>query len=253
MVRRRLVFFVLAASGACSPDTGPPARSATEQRQAVEACRRVFADIARDGDASSAAARILRGCADMHAAPACADAWRQAARTTPDRRIATAAAGCRAAYCPHLPTPKPTLCYGQVRDMTATELGPMWAAFERVVLTREMGEATEPLIEVFVEGLDRMVQPVVIAPPTAPASSVTLQVAREGDALVVSRSDAPDRKAALTGDAAGDRTRIAPLVEGFRAATITTQASLQYQDVLRVMDALREAGVPEVTFGVEPQ
>jgi biopolymer transport protein ExbD len=246
-----IVAFAACSSESCSTDSGLPERSNAQKAVAVESCRRVFARLAAGRDAFTEMLVILEGCADLHAAPECADAWRRAARTTPDRRIATAAEGCRAAYCPHLPSPKPALCYRQNRDMTATELGREWVAFERVILTRDM----DALATVVLDHLEAHAMPVALpAPAPTPRTppALRLTVARDGDAVVVSRSDAPDLEVTLTGEATADRARIAPLVEGFQAATLGAAPSLQYQDVLRVMDALREAGVTDILFAAGP-
>lgn len=199
---------------------------------------------------------IFTGCADLHAAPGCREAWRTAASVSPEMRIAVVAAGCQRAYCPTLSPPRPTLCEHEVSTMSPSELGPAWAELERLVLARDLGDVGAALGA----GLTRLATPIVVpvtqpaAPPDA-GTSVTLVVKREGPALVVLRLDDPSRRATIPADAdaAALADRLRPLVAGVERVALAADRSLPYQDVVRVLDGLTTTGITRFSIVVEPQ
>jgi len=223
---------------------------------AIESCRQAFAAVAASGDVASTVPGIFTGCADLHAAPGCREAWRTAASVSPEMRIAVVAAGCQRAYCPTLSPPRPTLCEHEVSTMSPSELGPAWAELERLVLARDLGDVGAALGA----GLTRLATPIVVpvtqpaAPPDA-GTSVTLVVKREGPALVVLRLDDPSRRATIPADAdaAALADRLRPLVAGVERVALAADRSLPYQDVVRVLDGLTTTGITRFSIVVEPQ
>jgi hypothetical protein len=234
----------------------PESTRETPAAEAIASCRQAFADVAAAADIAAIVPRLFAACADLHTAPACREAWRTAATVPPEMRLAVAAAGCQRAYCPDLPAPRPALCEREIASLPPSELGPAWGELERVVLTRELGDAGAP----FGEGFSRLATPIVVpVPPPAPAPAasvtVTLFIRREGAALVVARLDRPAERVTLPAgaDGATAATRLGPLLPGVERVVLAADQSLPYQDVVRVIDAVRAAGITEFAISVEPE
>jgi hypothetical protein len=83
--------------------------------------------------------RIADACGALYAEGGCRHAYSRAwaKHTSPVDRIKIASEGCRDAYCPRLPMPKPALC--DEAQITLITTGTTWRDFVRVVLTRDLG------------------------------------------------------------------------------------------------------------------
>ena len=131
-LRWPLVF--AAASAGCERHGAAVATDA-----AVDTCIAAVRASADEADATLAGRGVATACAPLFAEPACregfATAW--AETTSPAERTRILVEACTAAYCPKLDAPKPALCAAPAETPTARS--EQWHAFQRVVLTRDLG------------------------------------------------------------------------------------------------------------------
>jgi hypothetical protein len=108
---------------------------------AVDTCITTVRASADESDATVAGRRVATACAPLFAEPACregfAAAWAES--TSPAERTRVLVEACTAAYCPKLEAPRPVLCTAPAETPSARS--EQWRAFQRVVLTRDLGAA----------------------------------------------------------------------------------------------------------------
>lgn len=262
-----MVAAVIAAgcAGPQEPHSGdvPPGLN-DAPRTAIESCSSAQAALvgAEPADRYGLAAE---GCAELFSLPLCREAVRMSPQAAPELRPAMISVACQRAYCELLPEPAPALCALSPATVPSSELVAPWRAFVSAVLGLELGlEPGSELHTLLILGVGVLVQaPVVVAevvetPATeaaaAPERHLVVRLSMDGSgfslAATVGDEDFGPWELPLPPDV-GDFSGM--LEAAMRAAGssprvhIEIGAEVTYAVVLRLMDALREAQVDEIT------
>ena len=224
--------------GDASSDAGSSATTPTPV-DAIARCREAKrrALTARHDDAGAAVRALLRGCADVYAVAACRQAHLRAAdeATDPSQRVRIYTDGCRAAYCPLLPEPRPAMCTASA-ELDLAALGPAWSELQRAIVFHDHGP----------EGLARLMadDPMADMRPT-----VQVEVDALGVRVVLASPLVARTEVAL--EPSGDAHALTEAARAFglsQGVVVHADASVPYAALVRVLDALREAGATGIAL-----
>jgi hypothetical protein len=220
-----------------------------KQRRAVEACKAAIDAYPSDAGPKDEYVDLnrvfFRHCAAMVRDDACRNALEWAAVQHGLEAIGTALAGCRRGYCASSDSFEPcTKGEFETRDEKVSA----WGQLLGLIVAREAGSDAPAIAKALLNATGRR-------PPPPSLSMINLQPSVDD----IRADVAADGTVTLT---AGDGGLIASLpteqVAAFllgkgefagRAVTITASAGVDYQRVIRAIDALRQGGLPDVRFG----
>jgi hypothetical protein len=106
------------------------------QHAAVVRCERGVQEAGEQPDIDKATAIYYRACADIHAAPACRDAFLEAAKLPVDKQLNTAIAGCTKAYCQTLGADRFEICKPGFQ-LTPVGITRAWPPFHAAVIDHD--------------------------------------------------------------------------------------------------------------------
>jgi hypothetical protein len=111
----------------------PPAATVDARDTAVDGCLAALRDAPQIEDITERGASVARACGALYAEAGCREAYASAwAHFDPSQRSRIMMEGCRAAYCPKLPPPRPGLCEQAEPNLITART--TWPEFVRVVL-----------------------------------------------------------------------------------------------------------------------
>lgn len=247
--------------GSSSSAPSAPAAAHSAPQQAIAHCR-AGAQRAEGATSSERFAIVAEACAGIFAERGCRDAWLAAAKADPTSKISGIVKGCRAAYCPVLPAPKPVLCEARFEGGGGpSELWKHWPDFFAAMLERDLG-ADRVAAREALDGFVVPMEPTVIEVPQIPlpdggALPVTVRVRCPAD-CALELEDGDGRKLgrwSVQGNGKGPgmaqmAKAAAQAAEG-RAVAIQADPQVRYAIVIALMDALRAEGLDQVSMSVE--
>lgn len=217
---------LLAQTASCGKVEGGALEPAPSDRAAaaIAACKAgmVGADKLTTGEWTS---QFARSCGGLFADARCREAWLDSPGQPPQAKLTSIIEPCRAAYCPGLPEPKPELC--SVVGPVPPGQHSLWAPFERLVLSRDLG-LSEPAVAALVSELPRP------------------GVVHEDGPILVPRP-------AIGPVAGSDVIAIAPTPSGVRLSYVGATAEFRADDEAGVTEwvTARLAGTADVVLVVE--
>lgn len=127
---------------------------------------------------------LLKGCKEIFAEEGCRHAHEEAAKAERGDMIPTVVLGCRSAYCPLLPEPRPALCNRDVVFDDPIAFAEDWSEFVLETMKRDLGYASpefwDDMHEVVATMREELRRP--RAPPVRPPSNaVEVHLRLEGE------------------------------------------------------------------------
>lgn len=216
----------------------PPAAPPRDPQARMAACRAHLSPYAGQPPGRLAEAFAV-GCADLYAAPGCAEAWRAWPTVAVEARVASVAMACRQAACPELPEPRPPLCGSDAPD--AATIASQWPALNRAILARDLG-ITPAEVDAFQFELAALVNRPLRQKPDLRIEAEGLFIYFEGGFTMLSNPI----------DAALLRAKLEPALAGCAQRTLVLAAGpeLGVEVLEPVLDALQALGCTSVKMEI---
>ena len=199
----------------------------------------------------------LTGCKRLFVERGCQLAAEEAANAPSSKIVPTLVAGCREAYCPVLPEPRPSLCHRNLASQSDVSFLEEWSEFVLAVGKRDFGAMPVEVSEVMHQLVAELRRKLMAAERPRDAVAVYVRLADDGRLIVsMPSSDGGVLREWCTDDDP-DAETLNQLVSAVRSATgqskavsLSSAPQVRFSSIKAVVETLRDAGGYQIYFSV---